>query len=261
MADPTPPIPFPWSKLIVAVVVVAGAALAGLASHMLPINPPETVAISLPESVEVPLGKGAVRIDITTLPKFKGHVRPLVPSLVDDGLQVIPYPDHYQVVGLKLGLYEIGVDLDNNPGPALWTKVFVKNWGPTPIPPDPIPPKPPEPPQPPPIPASGFRVCIIYESSKLNKLPSAQVSIITAKAVRDYLALRCAIDDKGRKEFRFFDQDDPPSNISKVWQDAMARPRASLPWIICSNGLSGYEGPLPATVNATLELLKRFGGV
>jgi hypothetical protein len=129
----------------------------------------------------------------------------------------------------------------------------------------PEPPKPPTPPAPPlpptPIPVAGFRVLIVLESSDLNKLPASQVSVLTAKAVKDYLNLRCIAGPDGIKEWRMWDKDVSTANVSKVWQDAMARPRISLPWIVISNGIAGYEGPLPATVTETLELLKKYGGV
>jgi len=45
-----------------------------------------------------------------------------------------------------------------------------------------------------------------------------------------------------------------------IWEQAMARPRTALPWILISDGVRGYEGPLPATITETLVLLRKFGG-
>jgi len=129
-----------------------------------------------------------------------------------------------------------------------------------PTPPDP--PKPPIPPPPaPPIPQAGFRVLIVYETADLTKLPSAQASIITAKSIRDYLNLRCVAGTDGAKEWRIWDQNVSTANVPKIWQDAMSRPRTALPWIVISNGVAGFEGPLPANVTDTLDLLRRYGGV
>ncbi len=50
------------------------------------------------------------------------------------------------------------------------------------------------------------------------------------------------------------------SQESQLWQDALKRKRGALPWLVISNGKSGFEGPLPATVDETLTLLKKYGG-
>jgi hypothetical protein len=132
--------------------------------------------------------------------------------------------------------------------------------GPGPLPPDPAPPIPPEPnPDPAPIPAQGFRVLIIYESGV--NLSLTQHSIIYGKLVRDYLQSKCVVGQDGKtKEFRIYDKDLDVSGDSSLWQTAMNRGRTkTLPWIIISNGKTGYEGPLPNSVPATMTLLRKFG--
>jgi hypothetical protein len=139
--------------------------------------------------------------------------------------------------------------------------------------PGPTPPGPPDPPEPPgptppptpsvvPIPGAGFRALIVYESSEVGKLPAKQSTILYSKAIRTYLNEKAAAGPGGWKEWRIYDKDIDTSNESKTWQDAMKRPRASLPWIVLSNGDKkiGYEGPLPNDVPATLELMKKYGG-
>jgi len=132
--------------------------------------------------------------------------------------------------------------------------------GTKPIPP-PDPPKPPDPPtpNPAPIPVDGFRVLILYESADQTKMPAAQQSILFSKTVRDYLNSHCAAGPKV-KDWRIWDKDVDPSGEAKLWQDVMKRPRVGVPWIVVSNGKSGFEGPLPANVGDTMALLKKYGG-
>jgi hypothetical protein len=79
--------------------------------------------------------------------------------------------------------------------------------------------------------------------------------------VRDYLRGKCVVGADGKtSEFRIWDKDVDAAADAKHWQDALKRPRASTPWLIVSDGKSGYEGPLPANVDETLALLKKFGG-
>lgn|SRR3990167_2973428 len=125
--------------------------------------------------------------------------------------------------------------------------------------PPPIPPKPPDPPQPPaPIPLAGFRVMVIYESEAA--LPSKQQAILTGKEVRDYLNSKCIPTPDGAKRGWYItDKDADFSGESKTWQDAVKRPRTTLPWVIVSNGVAGFEGPLPEDVSAMMALLRKYG--
>lgn len=130
-----------------------------------------------------------------------------------------------------------------------------------PIPP-PVPPEPPvPPPSPVPIPADGFRSLIVYESSELSKLPAGQIAALYSQQVRDYLTAHCVIGpDNKTKEWRTWDKDTDTTNESKLWQEAMKRPRKELPWIILSDGKKGFEGPLPKTEAELLTLIKTIGG-
>lgn len=135
--------------------------------------------------------------------------------------------------------------------------------GPGPVPPGPVPPKPPDPPEPrpdpAPIPFQGFRVLIIYESGM--NLSLTQHSIIYGKTVRDYLQAKCVVGADGKtKEFRIYDKDLDVTGDAYLWQTAMNRGRTkTLPWLIISNGKTGYEGPLPNSVAETMILLRKFG--
>jgi hypothetical protein len=110
-----------------------------------------------------------------------------------------------------------------------------------------------------PIPGAGLRVLFVYESKDLSKLPSAQVQMLTAKSVLDYLDAKCA-KDNGVPEYRKFDQNTDISRMSDVWKQAMVRPRTTLPWLLISNGKDGYEGEWPKNTDELLKLLKRYGG-
>ncbi len=142
-------------------------------------------------------------------------------------------------------------------------KVVVGKPGPVPPGPDPVPPGPvpPGPLPPAPIPVDGFRVLMVYETGDVQKLPSAQAAVLFSKSIRDYLDGKCVLGPDGKtREWRIWDQNIDPTLESSLWQTAMKRPRASIPWIVISTGKTGYEGPLPKDVEATLDLLKKFGG-
>ena len=128
-----------------------------------------------------------------------------------------------------------------------------------PVPPTPPGPNPPGPDPLPPIPGAGFRVLFVVETKDLSTLPSAQVQSLTAKEVREYLDSHC-VKEGNQPEYRIFDKDTDMSRASQVWKDAMARPRSSVPWIIVTNGKTGYEGPLPPNTAELMKLLKQYGG-
>lgn len=116
-------------------------------------------------------------------------------------------------------------------------------------------------PGPSPIPDAGFRVMIVEDKEKLSTLPEAQLAIRTSAVIRDYLDAKCVTEPDGKtKAYRIWDYKTDAKGDLKLWQDALARPRTSMPWIIISTGTSGYEGPLPANIDETLKLLKKYGG-
>lgn len=130
-----------------------------------------------------------------------------------------------------------------------------------PVPPGPNPPVPPVPPTPVPIPGDGLHVLMIYETGDVSKLPAAQANVLYSSNVRSYLNGHSPLGPDGKThEWRVWDKDVDASAESKLWQDAMKRPHASVPWIIVSNGKTGFEGPLPSSVDDTIKLLKVYGG-
>ncbi len=112
-------------------------------------------------------------------------------------------------------------------------------------------------PDPAPIAEPGLHVLIVYESGDVN----ASVATITrSMVIREYLDAKCPAEPDGKmKAYRIWDANVDAKNDLAVWQDAFKRPRKSIPWIVVSNGKTGWEGPLPSTVAATLDLLRKYG--
>ena len=148
--------------------------------------------------------------------------------------------------------------------------------GPGPKPPEPKPPepKPPEPdiPSTAPIPAPGFRFIVFYESDPMDmahqRLTPQQLSITTSALIRDWADANCAKGPDGKTpEGRCWDWDVDTTSVSELWRNAVTRSQLKSggnkqPWILISNGdkKTGYEGPLPANVADTLDLLKKYKG-
>jgi hypothetical protein len=129
----------------------------------------------------------------------------------------------------------------------------------------PIPPPDPKPPDPDvdptPIPGNSNRVLMLYESSDLSRIPAAQAALLTSGNVRDYLERKCSKGPDGKTaEYRIWDKDVDTTNASKPWQDAMALPRDRMPWLMVSNGVTGFSGPMPADEASLLAKLKQYLG-
>lgn len=135
--------------------------------------------------------------------------------------------------------------------------------GPTPPGPDPKPPGPePAPPEPrpdAPFAAPGLAVLIVYESAELAKLSKGQLNTLYAKSVRDALRADCFKDDGNRNgAWRLWDKDDDPKDESKMWRDAMKVKRESVPWVVISNGKTGFSGPLPDAPEKLIDLVAKY---
>lgn len=118
-------------------------------------------------------------------------------------------------------------------------------------------PKPDTEPDPPPIPnLAGLHILIIYE--KDDTLPFRQDSIIHGERARNWMDAHTPTLGDGQHAWRIYDQNADLSGALDPWRKGMSRPRDALPWIIISNAKTGYEGPLPANVDAFLQLLERY---
>ena len=123
--------------------------------------------------------------------------------------------------------------------------------------PPPTPPTPPKPVDPAPIPVAGFRVLLVEESADRGKLTPGQFRVMFGKKMRDWLDANCAKEGQ-QPAYRIYDKDAKTAGDLKHWQDAMLRARTQVPWIVISNGVTGFEGPLPATEDETLALLQKY---
>ena len=157
------------------------------------------------------------------------------------------------------GVYMLIVH-DANAGVIATKRITVGPVVPTPNPPPGPGPNPGPSPGPSPIPLTGLRVLILEETADRAKLEPAQAAILTSTEVRSYLNSKCAKGAGGSPEFRVFDVDADIALQDQHWKDAVKRPRTSLPWLLISDGKQGFEGPLPADVSSTMELLKKYGG-
>ena len=100
---------------------------------------------------------------------------------------------------------------------------------------------------------------VVYESDEMNTYPPAQVAILYDKSLRIYLdSVTTLGPDKKTHEYRFWDKDIILVNEEQLWKDAMARSHPQLPWLLVSNGVTGYEGPLPANTADTKALIKKY---
>ena len=120
-------------------------------------------------------------------------------------------------------------------------------------------PDPPKPDDPAPIDILGLRVLFVIETADMPRLPSDQQSILYSETVRLYLSANCAKNAAGQPEWRILDQDTVfPDQCDSVWCKTLARPRTATPWVVISNGVTGFEGPLPANVTDFMALVRQY---
>lgn len=231
--------------------------------------------ITLPLDVKAQKGM-PVEIQATTTGKM---VRWLV---MDEGLALIP-PHLLKdsktalVWAMEEGVYRIAAYtvIDGEPTEAAVCVVTIGRAVPRPKP-NPPDPKPDPDVTPKDLPfagvePAGLRVLIIEESSERPKLTSQQRLILLSKTVREYLDAK-TVKGKGPggvpwSEWRIYDKDQDVSQDSEHFKRAMGRDRkdkdgqpGKLPWLLIGNGVSGYDGPLPANVADTMTLLRKHGG-
>lgn len=198
---------------------------------------PSSPAVVLSIKSDRDLAKSLVKIKCATADVLK----------ISDGVYVIA----------KSGTHTVDVNVISE-APLQWDDetVTVTVGEPLPPPPPPDPPTPPGPtPTPAPIDGPGFRVLFVGETG--DDMPQAVADIFYSPEITKYLNENCVKVD-GQPDFRRVDPDTQYTDQTNRFVKALSRPRASLPWLIISNGVTGYEGPFPATVAETLALLKQL---
>ena len=102
-------------------------------------------------------------------------------------------------------------------------------------------------------PAAELHVLIIEDAAARAQLSREQLEVIAGTRCVQWL-------QEHQAQWRIWDQQ---QRTTEQWEEpwflqALQLPRTSLPWIVISHGRRGYSGPLPATVDDTLQLLERY---
>lgn len=119
--------------------------------------------------------------------------------------------------------------------------------------------KPTTPDTPPPIDGPGLRMMIVYETGNLPLYPSAQRSAMFSQKVRDYLRPKLYKDDNTYPALWTVDKDSPPLRVPDWVKTTLDKYKGqTLPYLIVSNGKTGYTGPVPENTDKLLELLKKY---
>jgi len=166
------------------------------------------------------------------------------PVLIEPGVYSITEAGRHEIDVMAIGQ-----------NPLSWddASIVVEVGG---VPPNPEPdPKPPTPVGPSPIEGAGLRVLFVSESGEL--MPRDIEASFYSPEIAAFLNANCIKVD-GNPDFRRVDPDTQFTDPNHRFAKALARPRASLPWLIISNGVGGYEGPFPKTVAETLTLIRSF---
>lgn len=148
-----------------------------------------------------------------------------------------------------------------------WVVIGAPGPTPVPVPPGPVPPTPDPQPDSAPIAADGYRVLILYETEPPMKLPESEQRIFTAPEIHSYLNTKTAKEPNGNPSYRKWDDDfaddafvNSPKYMADAYREAVNVKKNDESWIVISNRTKniGTSEPLPDTVPAVLELLKKY---
>jgi hypothetical protein len=201
--------------------------------------------------IEGPASFPAGKIGVFTV-KAKGMLNVPIPA----GLDVQQRPGEWFVTGVP-GTYTLSgsdywVDFDSKKfGFDPVNLTFTIGDG-TPVPPGPNPPQPNPTVKTNPFGDETPRILIMYDPLG-PALTSTQSSIVYGADCRK--AMEAFAPNDG---LRIWPKGQ--ASATKVWADALARPKASYPWIMVGKGKVGYDGPLnDATVTDFLAWLGKVG--
>lgn len=98
----------------------------------------------------------------------------------------------------------------------------------------------------------GRHVLIVYESEEKPAYPSSQSLILDSADFKQFLSQRAT------DGWRILDKDANTEFMPEVFQQWIKRDRSGIPWILVSNGQTGVEGELPATIDETKTLIGKL---
>ena len=98
----------------------------------------------------------------------------------------------------------------------------------------------------------GRHVLIVYETLDKPTYPSSQSLILDSAEFKQFL------NQTATDGWRILDQNATTEYMPEVFKTWMTRKRDGLPWIVISNGQTGVEGELPATIDETKELIGKL---
>ncbi len=93
-----------------------------------------------------------------------------------------------------------------------------------------------------PFPGEGKRLLIVYQTEQaMSNAPPSQSIIMLSTRLRKWL-------DGNAIEYRFLDADVTIQTGDKKWSEALSIPRQSYPWVMYSNGVTGFSKPLQSSI-------------
>jgi len=110
-----------------------------------------------------------------------------------------------------------------------------------------------------PVAPGKIQVVIIEDPSDRANIPAAQISIMDGQRVRQYVQSHGT--DPADSNFRLLSLRQDVSQQPAWIKDAFSVDRPSLPYLVIVKGTQMIHGPLPPTMEDTMDLLTTHGGI